>query len=689
MKSWITTVFLLGLVALTAIMLLISYAVVSNILNQSVARELNLIAENYAQGLNQRFVRVEDAVDSVAKVITTEISDSSQLRAQGFRNAFIAEIEDIFVSMGEANPGVLALYLRISPELVGGKNEGFFYTVDHGETLKRLELTDLRSFRIPETEEEIDMEHTGWYYLPMFRGEAMWMKPYDNQNIGVRMISYVVPIYVNGDFIGVVGIDFDFSQLVSEAQAFQVLKSGYAYLKEADGSLHYHPENYAGGELHGDEVDELTDNAELMGQEKTGEEIIRYRFDGDDRVMAFTMLRNGMKLVVSDSYDEVFAQRRMLVYQITIIAVALMAAIAAVGYTTVEHITAPLDKLTKVAHQIEEGNYEPSFPQTSYEEINALTNALKYMAAGIDRKDTIMRNLAYADALTGAKNTAAYQQEKDRLNEQIRDGTARFAVVMCDLNYLKRINDTLGHRAGDKALRSAYAILGRTFPHSPVYRVGGDEFAVVLTGDDYGTRGQLLQALKYTLASERARSDNILERISIAWGCAVYEPGRDQRYRAVFERADAAMYEDKRRCHRLDGAGSRDEENHEAEIETARSGGRMTVEALYRLAGGDYVAAVDRIGSREAVLTQLERYEDEACFDDLRRAMHAKDRARASDAAQNLIDTSRRAGFTRIENAGLRLISCLREGNWDEAARRFGTLERLYGRVTDGIRALN
>ena len=79
----------------------------------------------------------------------------------------------------------------------------------------------------------------------------------------------------------------------------------------------------------------------------------------------------------------------------------------------------------------------------------------------------------------------AYVDAVAELNTKI-DGAAAdpFAVAVCDVNGLKAINDTLGHQAGDKLIREASMLICNTFKHSPVYRVGGDEFVVILIGQD-------------------------------------------------------------------------------------------------------------------------------------------------------------------------------------------------------------
>ena len=150
-------------------------------------------------------------------------------------------------------------------------------------------------------------------------------------------------------------------------------------------------------------------------------------------------------------------------------------------------------------------------------------------------------DMASRDALTGVKNKRAYVQMETDLDLQIRNGSQPpFALVVCDMNGLKKVNDTQGHQAGDDFIRNTCSILCNIFLHSPVFRIGGDEFSVLLKDRDYLQRDQLIQQLG------RALDQQLIWGIRpLAVGVADFEPGRDLNVQDVFERADRLMYQDK------------------------------------------------------------------------------------------------------------------------------------------------
>lgn len=151
------------------------------------------------------------------------------------------------------------------------------------------------------------------------------------------------------------------------------------------------------------------------------------------------------------------------------------------------------------------------------------------------------RQMAYTDSLTGVKNTHAYIEKEKKIDDGIAAGELKeFGVIVFDLNGLKLVNDTRGHEAGDRLIQDACRMICRKFKHSPVFRIGGDEFVALLEGEDYENRKRLLAEFE-DQAEENIRSGGVV----IASGLAVFRPGHDNSYRRVFERADRRMYDRK------------------------------------------------------------------------------------------------------------------------------------------------
>ncbi len=150
---------------------------------------------------------------------------------------------------------------------------------------------------------------------------------------------------------------------------------------------------------------------------------------------------------------------------------------------------------------------------------------------------------AKLDDLTGIRNKNAFRETAEMLDIQIksRDINTPFGIVMCDVNDLKLINDSRGHSFGDEVIQRTSRLICDIFKHSPVYRVGGDEFVVMLVGSDYENREELHKLLlDESIANKLSRSGPV-----VASGIAVFESDIDFSFDSVYERADKLMYENK------------------------------------------------------------------------------------------------------------------------------------------------
>ena len=153
-----------------------------------------------------------------------------------------------------------------------------------------------------------------------------------------------------------------------------------------------------------------------------------------------------------------------------------------------------------------------------------------------------VKKKAYTDPLTGVKSKNSYVEAEQRMDSRIKERTvSEFGIVIFDLNDLKVINDTKGHQAGDQYIKDACRIICTCFKHSPVYRIGGDEFVAILEGADYQNREELISSFEKQIEENSKQG-----LVTIAEGWEFFDPKNDMNTRAVFERADEKMYERKK-----------------------------------------------------------------------------------------------------------------------------------------------
>ncbi|MBQ8031596.1 MAG: GGDEF domain-containing protein [Butyrivibrio sp.] len=261
----------------------------------------------------------------------------------------------------------------------------------------------------------------------------------------------------------------------------------------------------------------------------------------------------------------------MIVNVVLIIILGLLFILFFIAWAN-RNITEPITKLEKSVVSFAERSHEQKDPdKLSYDdphimthnEVESLSNAVAQMSSDMrayvrsildaegqveDMKSQViqMDTVAYQDALTHVKNKAWYDKTKSRVDEDIINGKAKFAILMIDLNNLKKVNDTYGHEHGDHYISGSCHQICKIYSHSPVFRIGGDEFVVLLENQDYDHRDQLLTALRASFeASSNDEDREPWERYSAATGMAIFDEENDVSMDDVFKRADTLMYQNK------------------------------------------------------------------------------------------------------------------------------------------------
>lgn len=568
MRSIRTKLTLITLIAILVSVVAVGGVSIFSIRNEgerSSYKEMTLICENLEKSVEEYLRSVGQSVDMISlyagedlagvdlmetglynairetQVDHTLLKEEEQERLGKVLAEHTEKIETLFHSVANHTNGVVAYYYRFNPEL-SQNVKGFFYTKVANAAFVSHELTDLSLY------DPDDVEHVGWFYIPQERGKASWLAPYYNDNIDVSMVSYIVPIYKAGVFIGVIGMDIGMDTLVRQVKDEVIYQSGYACLLQADGTIVYHPTLPAG-----ENVTQLfSQEGEPLDLHAThSKQLIPLNAGGVEKRMAFSTLSNDMKLMVTAPLSEINANWYQLINVIIIASLLIIFVFITLMAVTLGHITEPLRRLTDASKRISDGDYDVVLDYDGNDELGILTRSFQQLVDHLKIYIKDLNSKAYRDALTGVKNKGAFDISSHKLNDVILlsepGNPAEFAIVMMDCNDLKRINDQLGHDKGDIYLRTACMFICKIFAHSPVFRLGGDEFAAILQKDDFFRREELLEHFHSRAAEVNATAEHQWERISIAIGMAVYDQNLDPDVENVLRRADEIMYEDKRR----------------------------------------------------------------------------------------------------------------------------------------------
>jgi diguanylate cyclase (GGDEF)-like protein len=184
-------------------------------------------------------------------------------------------------------------------------------------------------------------------------------------------------------------------------------------------------------------------------------------------------------------------------------------------------------------------------PRFGAEDLRFLEAVAGQIAIAIGRAELFSRvsRLAYEDPLTGLANRRALEERLERAAARATERGSGLAVLLCDVDELKTINDTRGHEAGDQTLRSvaeALVAAGADHPGTIVGRLSGDEFCVVIEGAGLDAARAVADAALARLADSDADP-----AISVSCGAAVHGPGVETPAQ-LLRAADGAQYRAKR-----------------------------------------------------------------------------------------------------------------------------------------------
>ena len=271
------------------------------------------------------------------------------------------------------------------------------------------------------------------------------------------------------------------------------------------------------------------------------------------------------------SMNDVLAKENQFIFLLTAILLFLVIIICTVSIICVQRkIVTPINMLSEAAGQYGQKQFKEhqhgfrTLDIHTGDELEILLHSMVQMEQDIDSyiksltqtKEQLysarqqadnMHELAHMDSMTGIRNRLAYDKEIVRIDNEIKEGTPSFGIAMIDLNFLKHINDTYGHEHGNEAIISLSKLICDIFKHSPVFRIGGDEFVVILKNADFERIETLCSEFNQRL--EQFATDTSLqpwERISAAFGYALFDSKADHCAEDVFKRADQKMYERKK-----------------------------------------------------------------------------------------------------------------------------------------------
>ncbi|SOD54452.1 diguanylate cyclase/phosphodiesterase [Pseudoxanthomonas wuyuanensis] len=232
--------------------------------------------------------------------------------------------------------------------------------------------------------------------------------------------------------------------------------------------------------------------------------------------------------------------------------------VAIIGYVQ-RTLVRPIRQLANAAHAIEVGDYNSErMVSERQDEVGELVRAFSSMSDSIARHDRDVRRMAYTDSLTGLTNRLAFRESLDHRLMMLRGAGRQLALLFADIDDFKRVNDTLGHEAGDEVLqqfanriRDAVEAMGGD--DALLARFGGDEFVILIQDGDVRAAATRLSE---RLVAELGRPIAVQDRqvfLGTSIGITLF-PEDASGATALMKNGDIAMYQAKvagKNCYRF------------------------------------------------------------------------------------------------------------------------------------------
>lgn len=352
--------------------------------NNDAERELALTCENTTAEMNATISRVEQSVNTLSAIAMERLDFSKMPNNPTYVRQYTESLMADFVKFAENTDGAICAYIRYNPDFTDPTSGIFLMRPDTNSVFDSIPPTDFSIYA------KDDLAHVGWYYIPVENKAPLWMDPYLNENINIYMISYVVPLYVDGVSVGIVGMDIDFGMITEMSDEITVFDSGSAFIVGSSGTMMYHDQIETGTVLAEYENGKMADLAEFIADESNQGVIRKYRIDGKAKRLAFGMLDNGMRLVLSAPDREITANANSLSLQIIISFTVGLVISAALGFLISASIAGPINRITGIVQRTAQLNFRKSEGGDSLKNRKDETGA---MAKAVGEMRVVLRNL--------------------------------------------------------------------------------------------------------------------------------------------------------------------------------------------------------------------------------------------------------------------------------------------------------
>jgi signal transduction histidine kinase/CheY-like chemotaxis protein len=354
------------------------------ILKKAADYNANIIDDNF-RSTEQSVGTIYNYAQKRAETYTAFLENEEE------RDKYTYDISELGKSIAENTRGAMAVYLRYNPDDYG-PTSGFWYTINLADNSWQPSVpTDMSLY------DKDDLEHVGWYYIPVATGKPMWMDPYYNANLGVDMISYIIPYFYDEYTVGIIGMDISMDLLKESVAKVSVYETGHAFLIDNKGNVIYHEDMPDGKDYNDLSEEDQKYFHSILDLNLDELSVFRSR-DGKEQKVILKELKNGMILGIYAPSQEINAPRRNLLMQLLLVSVIIIVFALLIAMVWVRSLTKPLKKMTNVAEHYANGDFSEQMSVQSKDEIGILSRSLQTMSSSLQEQ------IELADSANKAKS---------------------------------------------------------------------------------------------------------------------------------------------------------------------------------------------------------------------------------------------------------------------------------------------
>ena len=315
------------------------------------SKQMQLTCQNESNDLDSTLKRISNSVDTLSNISLSYLTDVQKFKTnKAYVDSYTEKLKPLLQEFAENTDGVMSAYIRFNPDFTY-PTSGLFLTRDDSKSeFKFTTPTDFSMY------DKSDSAHVGWYYIPVEKKAPIWMAPYLNSNLGIYMTSYIVPIFINGESIGIIGMDIDFTLFSNIVDNASIFKSGYAFLTDSNEAIVYHKTLDIGTQI----KDVSPSLHKSIQNIKNPNETLCYTYKGKTKYLYSTLLSNGMYFSMTATKAEIYHDAYKMALLIMSGSLVALIISVVIGLFFGQYIASPILKLKDIVVQTAQFDFTPS-----------------------------------------------------------------------------------------------------------------------------------------------------------------------------------------------------------------------------------------------------------------------------------------------------------------------------------------